>query len=210
MKDLVRPPSAKDYTEALEGLFGKESARRDELLKKQKEVFGARASMQEKIARNEPVNSESLGVAEDEYWKLEGKIREINQFTDDLLELLGQLEDGRFKEVESRLRQIFPELQPPQKQLSKRKKAILAANDGIMPNWIDHMLEATIAGPAETRRVTTGRRATKVKGVMDPFYAEQVFHTATADTHGGKVRGGSKFGKGRFFVDAKGRRKNKR
>ena len=210
MKDIVRPPSAEDYTEALESLFDKEAVRHAGFLERQAVLEKSRATMQMNAVRGWSASPVDVQNVEDEYWKLAGKIREVDEFADDLLDLIGKLEDGMFEEVENRLRQLFPELQPPEEKLSKRKKAIMEANDGVLPNWIDHMLEATIAGPAGTRRITTGRRATKVTGIIDPYSAEQVFHEATADTHGGKVRGGSKFGKGRFYVDSKGRRKNKR
>jgi hypothetical protein len=96
----------------------------------------------------------------------------------------------------------FLSIEPP-KQTPERKKVPHTpptnydADGGYLYDELVHPADQNKNGIGRKNPThpTTGRRATNVKGNMDPLNAPDIFFNATADTHGGKVRKPKKKGK---------------
>lgn len=124
---------------------------------------------------------------ESRYWNNYRRLEAYKQRQTDLIEAADRAENEvRPENLEELLPELFTE-----KHLSKRRAAILREG-------------GTLGGEGGSlnqfgRHLTTGRHATGIKGRFDPFFAEGEFFHATADTHGGKVRGGSRQPKGAYI-----------
>jgi hypothetical protein len=166
-----------------------------------------------KRAENTPIPPWDLAKLEGDYWNLDTEISALQKQVGDILSLLERI-DGDQEFSDSEVFAFVPELKPEEEHLSKKKLALI--RDGKYTADTPHsegygfghfFRPAVSATPTNGRFVTTGRNATKVQGAIDPMFAEEEFNYRTADTHGGKVRGGSHANG--FFVDAKGRKHRK-
>jgi hypothetical protein len=150
-------------------------------------------------------DQEKLRKKEKEFWNMQEDIRRLVGKRDTLLDACTEFEETGV--VNERLAQtLIPEYfannKGEEQRLSKRKLAILRETEreerlgrpGQEPSWVDCPLWpfAGINSKPQTRILTTGRRATHITGSFSSLDAERKFYECTADTHGGKVRGGSK------------------
>ena len=160
----------------------------------------------------------NLFEIESRYWELIKRAERFEQLAERNLEAAALAENG---EVPEDLDQLLPNLVEQEKRVSKRRLAMQreqawmdahTTDEDLFYDSIYAIFDAVIKTQTPQhgsgRFVQTGRRATRVKGRFDVYDAPDAFFDATADTHGGKVRGGSSAGKG-CYVNAKGKQVRK-
>ena len=182
--------------EEVSGLKTQLKERRDSVYREIDEMKSSSLNLHER---------EILDQKEAEYWRIGGKLEEIETLENQIEEQLQQLQAGTA--AESTLQSLKPSTQKETEQLSKRKARILEEKQRL------NMGQGEIAydmykefGP-QTTHLTTGRHQTHFKGNMGAADAESNFFYHSADTHGGKVDHGKK---SNYFTNASGKRIRKR
>ncbi|MEK7579085.1 MAG: hypothetical protein AAB460_00945 [Patescibacteria group bacterium] len=168
------------------------SAERDALSKKSDELFQICGRV-----RKGELKGADLVKLEGRYWEIQRRLEAITAEEAEIVLDLEMISRG-----------VIPEkfAESAQSALSKRRQAIASEEARMLPREDeDQFWEAYVPGyqgkrPKSARHqaasngrfLTTGRHATHVTGQLLPEIAPDAFFEATADTHGGKVRGGSK------------------
>lgn len=211
LPDTGKKPEPKSETEAQ-----KKQRYERVLWKKAEELFGERTTLEEKagklfdeVKKLKDTKGDQTEIREKsaDYWVFMKEIAAIKETEDELQEALVQLGNGVIDK--DKFDELLPGASGEPKKLSKRKQHILEerkrmADSGFV--FMDTLASGRMVEPTAppTRHLTTGRRATGIKGSFDPVAAEQIFNTRAADTHGGKTR---EFGKKSDHYTGKGGRK---
>lgn len=183
------------------------------------ELYSERQRLQSLV-----VPSWKLEEVEAKYWVLEGSMASLDALQEALLYAIERLERG--EEVPNLEALLENEEGRAERKLSKRRLA-MQRNEKFKPRDADFMSDRFFLlysqdfaptnvrhGAPETRLMSTGRRAKRVKGNFDgPFAANEAaaaFFAATVDTHGGKSRRGAKYQEGAAYLTRGGRAIRKR
>lgn len=171
-----------------------------------------------------PTPSWRIEEIETKYWTIEGSIVSLEALRATLLEAIERLERGG--EIKNLDVLLGNEENRAEQKLSKRRLA-MQRDQEFKPRDDDFMFDRFFLlyssdfaptnvrhGIPETRLMSTGRRAKRVKGnFTGPFAASEAaaaFFTATVDTHGGKSRRGAKYQEGAAYLTKGGKAIRKR
>lgn len=132
------------------------------------------------------------------YWKIDKELQSSIEEENAVQEALLHLEGGTVASEE--LAALIRESAHAAERISKRKQRILEYRRLLEKS---HGFDAELDNPPPppTTHLSTGRRATAVKGNMEQKSAAEVFYRQTTDTHGGKIRkAGKKGGRGASWM----------
>lgn len=133
------------------------------------------------------------------YWEIIAALEALEQKEDTLQNHILSVEEGNYdiEEIKSFLpkeeKQDTPKIsRRKQKILEERERErelLLSQMEPEIAEFYRHFnLRPVSHDEHNPNRLTTGRRATKIKGNFDTLDAEGMFYEKTIDTHGGKVR----------------------
>lgn len=135
---------------------------------------------------------------EKRYWRIQEGIHNLEAREEEILSAIEEVEAGHDIDVLA----VAPELEPLFNQPPKATSKTEEGEERVM--WYDlYPIDPWASQHVQHRNgrfSRTGRRQTHVTGSFSPGEAEFAFTLATQDTHGGKVRGGSKAGKGTYVT----------
>lgn len=171
-------------------------------------------------AQGVPTPPWKIQEIEEKYWTIEGSISSLQALQATLLEAVDRLDCG--VAVENLHVLLEQEEDRAERKLSKRRLA-MQRDQGFKPRDDDFMFDRFFLlyspdfaptnvrrGVPETRLMSTGRRAKRIKGNFSSFEAASEFFTATVDTHGGKSRRGAKYLDGTAYLTKGGKAIRKR
>jgi len=157
---------------------------------------------------------------EGKYWAIEGSIHSLETLQATLLEVIERLERG--EAVENLDVILGREEDRAERKLSKRRLAMRRdqefkpLDDDFTFDQFFFLYSPDFAptnirhGAPETRLMSTGRRAKRLKGNFSSLEAASAFFAATVDTHGGKSRRGAKYQEGAAYLTKSGKAIRKR
>lgn len=163
-----------------------------------------------KVLREKRGHPDDIREKQAAYWVAMKEIEAIKEVEEELQEILVQLENGVIDEAS--LKDLLPDISGESGKLSKRKQRIQEERARMEEAGEKFVMELPSFGlksrGPQTRHLTTGRRATGIKGNFDSLSAEGIFNDKAADTHGGKTR---EFGKkAGHYMGKSGRKIRKR
>lgn len=159
--------------------------------------------------QDRPVAPWAVAEIESAFWATTGALNSLAKLECAIVDALEALERG---EKVRNLNELLPEGEKrAEEALSKRRAAILR-DRRFQPEESDFAADVFffedrpwLAAP-ETRLLTSGRNRKRLKGNFNPADAAVEFFAVTADTHGGKVRRGTKLEEGSAYLAKGGRR----